>query len=500
MSNWKVLIIDDEAQENTDEDSRYQKYSQLQGQQYDSRGFDLIFANSPDQARKFLKSGIGEDRPDIVLLDVRLHYWGDNNQGTIFKKLFRFASEQYVVALVSAAWDDTSMGLVRDFLMENQEIDQPLMFTFNDFQSGGFAAICTQIVLFTRRKKSLHLLEVHPGDELHILHLSDLHFGSQGAENTLASLPDINFLCNKIMAEWPGGPHFIAVTGDIGNTGHPNDYVKALNWLKKFTEKLGISLPSPRILLVPGNHDVSIPLAGAQQLKLNFPKEGRGAPKLDFDSSTVEEDAAKLSVYAGQPFSDFAAKVSSTHGVWGNTPVGAWTEFGFHEYGVVFSGFNTSKTINEQSWPTRIIDKYAIDSVIQKCQERCFSCNNRLLHISLSHHSPVGYGGVREQIDDKGDYYLTEFLRQVFAPQLLLHGHNHKRWGTIQDGNKYMIVGAPSPSAEHQERDAARGVNMLSLERDGSKVKKIHVSSLVHSEPGWKIDDLPNIKEFDLTI
>lgn len=500
MSNWKVLVIDDEAQYSEDDDSRYKKYLQLQGQNYDPRGFHLSFANSPGQAKAYLQAGTPEGKPDIVLLDVRLNRkgWEDDEHGTLFKELFRCASEKYVVALISVAWDDSSMKLVRGFLSENPDIDQPLMFTLNDFQSGGFAAICTQIVLFIRRKKSLYSLDIRPGDDLRILHLSDLHFGSQGTAKTLASIPDINFLCDKIMAEWPKGPHFVAITGDIGNTGHPDDYAMAFDWFERFMLKLSISLPSPRILLVPGNHDVSILLAGAQQLKLP-PQTVEGVkPKLQLNTS-VENETAKLSAYAGQPFSDFAAKISATTGVWGNVPFGAWTEFGFYEYGVVFSGLNTSKKIDEQSWPQRTIDKNDIDCVVEGFKKSGFSDSNKIcLHISLSHHSPVGYGGVREPIDDQNDFYLNRFLQQSFAPRLLLHGHNHKRWGTIQDGNRYMIVGAPSPSADHQEQDAARGVNMLSMKREGSRVKKICASSLIYSETGWKLVDLPNIHEFEL--
>jgi predicted MPP superfamily phosphohydrolase len=501
MNNWNVLIIDDEAQYSEDNNSRYNKYMRLQGQHYDPRGFHLTFADSPGQAKVYLETETPEGKTDIVLLDVRLNKkgWDDDEHGTLFKDLFRRASERYVVALVSNAWDDSSMKLVRGFLSDNPDIDQPLMFTLKDFQSGGFAAICTQIVLFLRRKKSLYSLDIRTGDDLQILHLSDLHFGSQGTEKTLASIPDINFLCDKIMAEWTTGPHFVAITGDIANTGHPKEYAMALGWFQSFMQKLGISLPSPRILLVPGNHDVSIPLAGAQQLKLNFQTTRDDKPNLEFVSS-VENEATELNTYASQPFSNFAAKVSSTKGVWGNAPVGSWTEFGFYEYGVVFSGLNTSKKINEKSWPLRTIDKHDIDCVIESFKEKGFSNNNNaILHISLSHHSPVGYGGVREQIDDHNDFYLNRFMQQIFAPRLLIHGHNHKRWGTIQDGNKYMVVGAPSPSGNNQKQDAARGVNMISMKRDNSRVKKICASSIVYSESGWMYVELPNIHKFELS-
>ena len=155
--------------------------------------------------------------------------------------------------------------------------------------------------------------------------------------------------------------------------------------------------------------------------------------------------------------------------------------------------------ISAQSWPLRMIDSKDIDCVIKMFRERGFLDNNNIgLHISLTHHSPVGYAQAREHIDDQKDFYVNRFLQATFAPRLLLHGHNHKRWGTIQDGNKYMIVGAPSPSGRHQGPDVARGVNMLSLKRDGGKMKKIFASSMIYTEEAWKLVELPHIHEFEL--
>ena len=97
MSNWNVLVIDDDGKRSKDPDSRYQKYKKLSSQQYDSRGFQLTFARDTDHARIQLKQQ--SNSYDIVLLDVRLTKWGDDDQGTNFKELLRLASERYIVAL-----------------------------------------------------------------------------------------------------------------------------------------------------------------------------------------------------------------------------------------------------------------------------------------------------------------------------------------------------------------------------------------------------------------
>lgn len=498
MSNWNVLVIDDEGKKSEDPKGRYQKYNKLSSQQYDSRGFRLTFARDTDHARIMLKQQ--SNNYDIVLLDVRLTGWGDDSQGTDFKELFRLASERYLVALVSAHWDHTSMDLVRDILLHNPDIDQPLFFTFKDFETGGLAAIGTQIITFIRRKRSLYSLEIQPKSPFHILHLSDFHFGSEGTEKTLASTSKIDDLCNKIKAEWPQGPHIIAVTGDIGNTGHPDDYKIALEWFMDFTERLGIRLPSPRLLLVPGNHDVSIPLAGAQQLFLKPIKKGSTDKKQLYLKKPDDKQIKlnPLTAYASQPYCELATKVSSTTGAWHCSPAGYWTEFGFAEYGVVFSGFNTSKRIGTDSWPLRQIDDEDTNQVINSFKEKGLpGVDNGILHISLSHHSPVAYPSVREPVDTS-DIFMNNFLRTALAPRLFLHGHQHRRWGAMPDGTRYMVIGAPSPGAVGQPIDTPRGVNMLSLERVGSCVKKIMASSLIYLEPGWTPMNLPNTHEFEL--
>src|SRR5687767_1948947 len=154
MSKWSVLVIDDEARDSTS--SRYQHYLKLQDIPHDQKAFDLKFSSEADEARRALRGG----GADIVLLDVRLRHWGDDDHGVLFKELFKLADEFCVVALVSSAWDSSSMSLVRDFLVSHPQVRVPLFFTFRDFELGAFAAITTQLVTHLRRQRSLHTLDV----------------------------------------------------------------------------------------------------------------------------------------------------------------------------------------------------------------------------------------------------------------------------------------------------------------------------------------------------
>lgn len=493
MSTWKVLIIDDEAQPSEDAKSRYQRFRKLENEQYDGKKFQLVFATDVDESRTKLK----QDRFDVILLDVRLVCWGDDQQGTLFKELFELADRRFTVGLVSSKWDTTSMQLVRDFLGSNTQVQVPLFFTFRDFESTAFAAIATQIVTHIRRQRSLYTLELPPDEPLRLLHISDLHFGSTDAVHTLASLANTSLLCDKIKSEWPkrdsmpAGPHIVVVTGDIGNTGHPDDYVQALVWFHNFANEFGWKLPTPRILLVPGNHDFSVPLCSAQCVGINANKS------ITHLELTILSKS--LCAYAMQPFSEFAAKVSATRDAWGQAPLCSWTEFGFAEYGVAFSGFNTSKAADDKSWPLRCIDEADITKVNDAFKKMGVSSEgHNLFHVSLSHHSLVKYDPVREEISNSNEC-STHFIRSSsFPPKLLLHGHVHQRWGALPNGNSQMVVAAPTPTMNpgHRAEDSPRGVNLLTLNRTGTVVRDINAKSLIHLEAGWCVNDLPNEKYF----
>lgn len=488
MSSWSILIVDDEAEASEDPESRCCRYKKMEGTKYDHKFFELAFAPGPDEARQLLKTGVF----DLVLLDVKLPGWGDDDRGTLFKEFLRLADDRFPVGLVSSGWDYSSMELVRDFLVSNPAVQLPLLFTFRDFEGESFAAISTQIVTFVRRRRGHYALDVEPGKPIHILHLSDLHFGAGDTAATLATEATIRVFFDKIKSEWPSGPHIVVVTGDIGNTGHPSDYALAERWFAEFAKAFSWTLPSPRIMIIPGNHDYCIPLAGAEAWALDPEKRLKPADRT--------AGSRMLSSYAMQPFKEFAAKISFNPRAWNTSPVPAWVEFGFVEYGIVFSGFNTSSSSGEMSWPRRAIDDDQI-AVVQVAFEQHGEMLRRHdpIHISLSHHSPVGYPKVHEPIEDSSAY-VEKILNGSHPPRLLMHGHQHFRWGALPDGHKYMCVCAPTPSKTDVARpaDSPRGVNLLTLVREGSRVSSVGVQSLIRLEAGWTVIPLPNHHSFSM--
>jgi 3',5'-cyclic AMP phosphodiesterase CpdA len=93
---------------------------------------------------------------------------------------------------------------------------------------------------------------------MRVLHLSDIHYGLQGAKSKhrflTKTLPDPKRLL-KILSKdgaLKNAPEVIIVSGDVGWSGTSADYGYALPFLQGLQE----AWPSADLVVVPGNHDV----------------------------------------------------------------------------------------------------------------------------------------------------------------------------------------------------------------------------------------------------
>ena len=96
---------------------------------------------------------------------------------------------------------------------------------------------------------------------LRLLHISDIH--SRGSRETEAwrrrrVLGD-GFWRNLDDLQSDGAFDLICFTGDLGDRGQPDEYATVGKFLSELLERLG--LPKDRLFLVPGNHDISRPVA-----------------------------------------------------------------------------------------------------------------------------------------------------------------------------------------------------------------------------------------------
>lgn len=217
---------------------------------------DLDFVEAPAQIRDKVSSG----PYDIYFVDLVLaREWGDVSLHRVLEDL----AGRGPVVLISSVWDKTNFEELRN---EWSHANIRLGFQWREIweeRSRPVVVLQLQKALDERRKQeNLHL----DGDApVRILHLSDLQFG--GFDDSTFRL-ESQTMGDMVRRVWPGhGPTFIAITGDIAEGGLPEEYRGAETWLKVFVSRFGDwLLPSSRILLVEGNHDVCLPLAASGRI------------------------------------------------------------------------------------------------------------------------------------------------------------------------------------------------------------------------------------------
>ncbi len=123
--------------------------------------------------------------------------------------------------------------------------------------------------------------------EVNILVISDLHFSKDEKydEDPDAYARRKNCLdalilkLEKVEAEW--NPNIVVVTGDVGYSGHHDDYIRANDWFSRLNKVL--QLDFGHYIICPGNHDVD----RKKNINMYYPptkqkaKEGLEANQID---------------------------------------------------------------------------------------------------------------------------------------------------------------------------------------------------------------------------
>ena len=482
----RILVVDDEVTGLGDDQDRKADYEGLKA--LDGSQIEIEYASSPLKAMELLR----RRAYDVVMIDVWLEHgeFKDDEHGTAFQQVFLAAAKVATVALISSSWDNTVVPRVNRLLTSNPTIGIPLMLGFDALRSNHHAAVVLQIQAHVRQRREGLVLEIGPNDPINVLHISDLHFGSKHTLETLAGEANQSTLATAILRDFGGSPHFIAITGDISNTGHPEEYQEALKWLKEFSAELEMAIPSRRLLLVPGNHDFSLPVSLSS--KVVGKTEANGHLKFSLGKATPRSN--QLSAYATRGYVDFAVAVNGPEIHGRSRQPYCWMEAAFREYGVVFTGLNTCGRTKPDAWPERWIDNDDAAKLAKRLRELG---EQDLFHLMLSHHPPVRTNGGREPIGNV-EAFETLFLQDADAlPHVILHGHEHARRGDMPWADRILSVCAPSPSVRENGRppDSLRGVNLVTLVRRDGLVMAAQARSIVFEANGWQPSGLANHNE-----
>lgn len=335
---------------------------------------------------------------------------------------------------------------------------------------------------------------------LRILHISDPQFG--GVEAGLAkiqweTLPEMVRKCCPALRTPSGRKHFfLAVTGDIAETGRPEEYEVAYSKIGRLFEALADDgLPSDRIFLVPGNHDMHLGLANANRL---YPvAQGTDpAPETSFSvKSDADWDISNLTGLAFNPFFDFAYRVTEDHR-WLTNRSETWVWETFCSLGILLIGTNTSARVGLDGW--YIPEFCGMDRMIQnidpvfknrgvqpKAEPNSGSDINEgrsvdPLYTCLLMHHPIRNDSKwpKQQVENP---QVFNALNAAFPIDMVLCGHLHKHKDPEDVSKEHWSswqVLSSTVSLHEDRRDGERGVNIIELSREGgivTKVKVIHI-------------------------
>lgn len=261
------------------------------------------------------------------------------------------------------------------------------------------------------------------------IHLSDIHFGHG---KSLRHRVDQKIVCDGIIADvglltqLVGKPDFIFVTGDIAFSAcGRKEYPAALEWLNELASTVKCS--GERILMVPGNHDVSRASIETDQISTILHQKYRRAPE-DVDDYFEHGNIQESIWNKFSNFSDFASSFgeisfSSERPFWKLEPSSSIGP-------ISIVGLNTALLSHDDN------DRPDNLSIGSSQLKEVLDCDSNHLTIVLMHH-PLSWmcDGTR----------LQNALKT--KPHLLFCGHVHDENGLVMsdfnnDGVLQFVAGA----------------------------------------------------------
>jgi hypothetical protein len=464
----RVLVIDDELITRRD---GYEKLAKRVGELVPGLEVEMDFVEHPEElAVKLSAGGYSAALVDAVL---ELNWGREFSLGPILHAL----GDNIPIALVSTRWDATNAAPI-NMAWEKRNCRMFLHWRdIADSQEGNVRYAVAQLSKLVAIKEKIQLqLNLKPDDPIRILHVSDLQMG--GFDDKRIKL-EAHQSAEEILAHCDGAPTFIAFTGDIAERGRPREYDKARQWLEHFRLRLGFpELPTNRLLLVPGNHDVTLGLGCAGRAVLKQGRGKKGIASLTFEP-TGDQDSDLLA-FAYRPYLDFAAGVTDCpwlerdHYDQGL----AWVEARHRHLGVVFYGINTAGPANPCGLPGQTVNADSL-AKIKTCLATVIGpAEQAPVVIGLGHHCPLSgasEGGIAN-IDD-----FATFLNGKIRTALFLHGHAHKQ-RVSYTAEKFRLVRSSASTlakgAMARPEDTLRGFNLLELQRKDGVVTGMEAMSL----------------------
>lgn len=315
---------------------------------------------------------------------------------------------------------------------------------------------------------------------LSIMQITDLHFG-----NTTFLAGQAKAIKNA-MAELPL-PSFLAITGDVANSGMPSEYEKAFKTIEQFLDQdllgKGTNLPSRRVLMTPGNHDFcrGLSMAGGITIGEKSPtKSATSKAEFSLDLCVDNPRIEELGIFGLKPFSDFAARVSS--GVKPFAPNSAYRYISdYSNVGLHFIELN--------------VEAFQIPGTAKQLVSLEDYQNSLVALLGELKNAPPGdclvFLAHRRDLQDSTlwqknfDSVLCPLAREY--PVVLLTGHVHVFAQNLEGNDRSWLSISGSCLGDHAnvESGSRPSVLHISLGRSGKKVTSVTVNLLEQAGDEW---------------
>jgi len=464
-----VLVIDDQSDQGECRRESYENLASVVSSLVPGFEIGLEFVDRPEAIPILVR----QNRYSAAIVDAVLEeYWPSCDLDFVLKHIGR----DIPIALVSKQWDNTNSEQL------NRAWEMPNCRTFLHWRDitgevgGNIKYAVAQFSGMVANASNLEiLLDIGHDQSINILHISDLQIG--GIDSAKLKL-EANRSAEHVLEKSGGkSPTFVAFTGDVAEHGTPSQYFAAEQWLQYFLDRLEFSqLPTSKLLVVPGNHDVSIPLAAAGRLKLE--KKGKtNEHHVVLDRGLLQAD---LVPHAYSPFRKFLERVALCPMLPsdGNDQSMAWVEARFRHLGIAFYGLNTAQPASAFGLPSRRVEADALARIGKELSDSFARSEETLpLVVGLGHHCPVPAHEDRgvENPEDFGTHFKGRVKTGLF-----LHGHIHDKHVQYvsEDGFRLVRSCASTLTKDSSSRppDSLRGFNLLELKRSHHRVSALNAA------------------------
>ena len=425
---------------------------------------------------------------DLVLLDIVLTGNWKIDSNYVIKRI-RDVCQEIPIVLITGHWEYTNNDQIEQLLAFPGLHPVPLWFynlwtleqitsmpkdfiprqKFEGVRDTNIADLGRTLKTIISNKSRQLFLGRDENDSLYILQISDMQIGGNTVKgNSLepsAIVDQVQRSCDS--------PDFIAITGDVTESGHPNEFSQASSWISDICEGFGWERPYKKLLLVPGNHDIFAPAFGictTEYVRSNPDGHTMG----NFKQTSSVKNLSIASECSLKNFQDFAYRLTGNR-YWLDNGNCSWLDYSYDADGLCFWGFNSvvSHTYDSPFYGLPQADYYKDFRNQLKGRE---SLNSDPLVILLSHHSDL----VEDEV-------YTTFSQARPQPRVLLSGHLHKSKFRHLDHLNLLLSVAPTSSLKASERveDAYRGFSLIELKREKRKVVGIVYNSYVKIGNDW---------------